>query len=192
MSSIIKPGSGILFMKVGTHAQESLADIIKRKTKEIEDAGFALWGYGGNTCHPRTMVQPFAEAHARNNEPIYLCMEEMNSKHFAEPLRAKQSSSDGIRWEDIPEQINVLGSRFALVLGELRQEEHQLDLNETSVAVGPNKGRNGSRYIQGHADKACLDVTGGTGAATSDGPRLIKVSLVAKVVPPYAVFLRAD
>ena len=58
MSKIIEPGSGLLYMKVGTHARETLEDIIRRKTKEIEDTGYAFWGYGGNTCHPRTMVQP--------------------------------------------------------------------------------------------------------------------------------------
>src|ERR1700745_397624 len=39
---IFKPGTGVLFMKVGTHAQESLEDIIKRKLKEVDDAGFAI------------------------------------------------------------------------------------------------------------------------------------------------------
>jgi len=50
MSSILSPGQGVLYMKVGTHAQEPLEEIIKRKTKEIEDAGYAMWGYGGSTC----------------------------------------------------------------------------------------------------------------------------------------------
>ena len=62
MAPIIKPGEGLLYMKVGSHAQESLEDIIERKRKEIEDAGFALLGYGGNTCPPVSMVQPFARS----------------------------------------------------------------------------------------------------------------------------------
>ena len=41
MTNLITPGQGIIFMKVGVHAQEDLASIIQRKTKEIEDAGFA-------------------------------------------------------------------------------------------------------------------------------------------------------
>src|SRR5690349_10987760 len=101
-------------MKVGTHAQESLADIIARKCKEIEETGYGMWGYGGNTCHPRTMVQPFAESCAAGGAPIYLCMQEMNSRHFAEPLRASEYSVDGSKWEPIPATINVRGSRFAL------------------------------------------------------------------------------
>ena len=62
MNAPYRPGDGILFMKVGVHARESLEDIIERKDKEIRDAGYALWGYGGSTCHPSTMVQPFGEA----------------------------------------------------------------------------------------------------------------------------------
>src|SRR5215467_6180509 len=103
-------------MKVGTHAQETLADIIARKSREIEKTGYAMWGYGGNTCHPRTMVQPFAEAWAGKDAPIYLCMQEMDSRHFAEPLRATEYSVDGLEWTTIPDTINVLGSRFALMV----------------------------------------------------------------------------
>ena len=58
MSTIVTPGAGILYMKVGTHARETLDDIIRRKTREIEEAGVAFWGYGGNTCHPENMVNP--------------------------------------------------------------------------------------------------------------------------------------
>ena len=48
-------------MKVGLHAQESIEDIVKRKQREFEDTGSIFWGYGGSTCHPLTMVQPFAK-----------------------------------------------------------------------------------------------------------------------------------
>ena len=36
MTSIIHPGAGILYMKVGTHAREPLGEIIARKKEEIE------------------------------------------------------------------------------------------------------------------------------------------------------------
>lgn len=64
MSDIIHPGAGVLYMKVGTHAKEGLAEIIERKRREIDEAGFAMWGYGGSTCYPTSMVQPFARAFA--------------------------------------------------------------------------------------------------------------------------------
>jgi hypothetical protein len=190
VTEIIKPGAGILFMKVGTHAQEKLSDIIARKSREIEEAGFALWGYGGNTCHPRTMVQPFARGLEEQGQPIYLCMHEMSSNHFAEPLRAQEYSVDGIEWKEIPRAINVLGSRFALVIRDLRQEEHVLPLSQTKVAIGNNKGRVGSRYIQGHVDKACLEVTDRPEQVNTGNLKEIRINLVAKLTSPYAVFLR--
>jgi hypothetical protein len=191
MSDIIRPGAGILFMKVGTHAQESLTEIIARKSKEIEETGYAMWGYGGNTCHPRTMVQPFAEAFAARNSPIYLCMHEMTSRHFAEPLRADEFSVDGTEWQPIPDTINVVGSRFALVLEDLRREELVLPLAKAQVAIGLCKGRPAGRYIQGQVDKACLEVLDAPRPGlTPEDVREIPIKLVAKLKAPYAVFLR--
>ena len=88
MSNIIEPGTGLLYMKVGTHAKESLTDIIKRKRKEIDAAGHAFWGYGGNTCHPRNTVQPFVKSYEQSGKTIYLWMEENESNHFHDPVRA--------------------------------------------------------------------------------------------------------
>src|SRR5437764_8506796 len=109
----------VVSMKVGTHARVCLTDIIERKRREIDEAGFALWGYGGNTCHPLTMVQPFASDFEQRNGVIYLCMQPIASHHFAEPARATAFSSDGVKWEEIPDAINVLGSRYALAISDL-------------------------------------------------------------------------
>ena len=189
MTDIIRPGAGILLMKVGTHAKETLEDIIARKTKEIEDAGYALWGYGGSTCHPQTMVQPFAKSFEQRGKTIFLCMQEMNSNHFAEPLRADQFSADGITWNDIPAAINVLGSRYALAIKALRKEEFDLPLAQTKVAIGPSTGRSGDKYIAGRVDKACFEVTA-PGIGTATAADKMKINLVAELVPPYAVYLR--
>lgn len=191
MNDIIRPGVGILFMKVGTHAKETLPDIIARKCREIEETGYAMWGYGGNTCHPRTMVQPFAEDCARREAPIYLCMQQMNSRHFAEPLRATEFSADGTRWQPIPDTINVRGSRFALVLEELKPQELVLPLEYAQVAIGRSKGRPASRYLQGQVDKACLELLEPLEQSNDrDLQQQIPISLVAKLRSPYAVFLR--
>lgn len=189
MTNILEPGAGIIFMKVGTHAQESLEDIIVRKRKEIADAGFALWGYGGSTCHPQTMVQPFARSFERKGQAIYLCMEEMESRHFAVPLRAEQSSADGLRWDDIPPAVNVLGSRYALVIKELRRETLELPLSRTRVAVGNSQGRAGHIYVNGRVDKACLEMTTQADSTTGN-ERNMAISLVAELEAPFAVFLR--
>lgn len=191
MTDILKPHQGILFMKVGVHANESLEDIIARKTLEIEQAGFALWGYGGNTCHPGSMVQPFAQNHKAAGGKIYLCMQEMESHHFADPVRAEQYSSDGVHWQKVPDAINVLGSRFALAIKDLHQEQFILPLDKTIVAVGNSKGRLGNKYIAGRVDKACLDFSEQIDIPSEPGEATdIRISLVAELCDPYAVFLK--
>jgi hypothetical protein len=190
MSSIIKPGAGVLYMKVGTHAQESLDDIIIRKTKEIERAGVAFWGYGGSTCHPQTMVQPFAKTFEERGGAIYLCMQPMVSKHFAVPVRAEEFSKDGINWEKISPEINVLGSRYALVIRNLRKEEFELPLSKTKVALGTSVGAVGSKYISGRVDKACLEVTDNGRGQAEDQEAVRHIGLVADIVKPYAVYVR--
>lgn len=190
MTDIVHPGSGLLFMKVGVHAKEPLESIFKRKSEEIERTGVAFWGYGGNTCHPTSMVQPFARSFQQKGEIIRLCMEEMDSKHFAEQVRADEYSVDGIKWQEVQEGINVLGSRYALVISGLRKVEFEVPLDQTRVAVGNSVGRIGSKYIQGRVDKGCLEVLGEPMRHNEDIEKKVKISLVADLVEPYAVFLR--
>lgn len=190
MNDIVKPGAGLLFMKIGRHAQEDLESIIARKKKEIEDTGFGMWGYGGSTCHPRSMVQPFAEAFAARGQPIHLVMREMTSRHFAEQLRADQYSVDASTWVDIPRTINVLGSRFALIIQNLQRCEMTLPLNQTRVPIGPSTGKIGSRYLRNQADKACLEVLDKPEFVNESDSRDVEINLVAELKEPYAVFLR--
>lgn len=190
MSSIIDPGKGILFMKIGVHAQEPLEKIIARKLKEIEQEGFALWGYGGNTCHPTSMVQPFASSFAERGESITLCMKEMQSGHFAEPVRASELSVDGSAWQKIPPGINVLGSRYALAISNLRKAEFDLPLATTTVAVGRSQGAIGSQYVLGRVDKACLLVGERGNIPPAPDTAVERIGLIADLCAPYAVFLR--
>lgn len=179
----IQPGDNILFMKVGTHASEELSDIILRKRAEIDAEGFAMWGYGGNTCHPTSMVKPFALA---TTGPIVLAMHPMVSNHFAEQVRAEEYSPDGINWQPVPEGINCLGSRYALLIDSLDEVEEEVDLSRTRVAVGPSRGKVGADYIQGRVDKACLEVTD----QTAGDSKIVAIGLRANLVKPYAAFLR--
>ncbi len=179
----IEPGDKILFMKVGTHASEELSDIIVRKRAEIDAEGFAMWGYGGNTCNPTSMVQPFASA---ATGPIVLAMHPMISNHFAEQVRAEEYSADGINWQPVPEGINCVGSRYALLIDSLEEAEDEVDLANTRVAVGPSRGRAGADYIQGRVDKACLEVTNQPAGIS----KTFAIGLRANLVKPYAAFLR--
>lgn len=191
VNEIVKPGVGLLFMKIGTHANESLADIIARKTEEIRNTGFGMWGYGGNTCHPGSMVQPFARDFAQRGQTIYLCMEEMNSNHFGEGVAAEYSA-DGITWQEIPQTIEVRGSRYALIIDELREERFTLPLDQTRVPVGPSSGRLGSRYVKGRVDKACLEVLNAPELSNEADLNEREINLLARLKDPYAVFLRGQ
>jgi len=187
MTDIIRPGSRFVFMKVGTHANESFQDILRRKRQEIDAAGFALWGYGGNTCHPLTMVQPFAHDVARQGGTIHLVMQPMESHHFAVTERADEMSHDGLNWEPIPEGINVIGSRYALAIKDLHEDKFGLPLAHTRVAIGNSVGRRGDLYVQGRVDKACLEVVD---EPVAEEPAPIAIEFVADLVEPYAVFVR--
>lgn len=185
MTDSIEVGDAIVYMKVGMHAQESLDDILTRKQQEIDRVGFAMWGYGGPTCHPVRAVQPFAEQRAAAGQVIRLVMEPVNSRHAREPERANEYSLDNELWRPMPDDINVLGSRFALCITNLRETDEELPLDATAVAVGQSAGKEGSKYIQGHVDKACLHVVPRVG----DG-RVARIKLEADLIDPWAVFVR--
>ncbi len=190
MNEIVKPGAGLLYMKVGTHANEPLDSIIERKQAEIDAAGFALWGYGGNTCHPTTMVQPFARDFETRGQTIHLVMHPMVSNHFAVTDRAEEMSTDSQEWEPIPGAINVLGSRFALAIAELRSVDFSLPLSSTRVAVGNSRGKPGDEYIQRQVDKAVLEVVDEPLDDAGSERETEKIGLIAELVEPYAVFVR--
>ena len=190
MSKILKPNQNILFMKVGVHAKETLEDIIARKKREIEAAGYAFWGYGGNTCHPITKVNPFVQEALERKNTIYLCMQEIESGHNEEPVRAEYYSCDGIRYKKIPQEINVLGSRYAVAIKDLEIEEFDLPLDKTVVSIGDCKGRRGDKYIKGRVDKACLTLLEHEKLSQGSDETTIKVSLVAELCEPYAVLLK--
>ncbi len=177
-------------MKVGTHAGETLVDIVDRKRKEIEAAGFALWGYGGPTCHPVNAVQPFARDHEQRDGVIYLCMQPMESHHFRASERAREFSLDNERWEPIPEAIDVHGSKYALAIADLYAEEFDLPLSRTVVGVGPSMGERGDQYIRRRVDKGCLELVADRRAEADEAAEPARIGLVARLVDPYAVFVR--
>lgn len=180
-------GMPFVYMKVGIHARESLADIIKRKREEIAKAGVAFWGYGGNTCHPLNAVQPFAKAAIEKGNTVHLLMQEINSNHLAAPVRAKSYSTDGIKYVSVPPAINVLGSRYALVLKSLDEIDLDLALRDTQVGIGRFLGSPGEGYIRGRVDKACLVFSPGKGDSRAEK---ISLKLAAQLAEPYAVLLK--
>ncbi|MBL1179261.1 hypothetical protein [Pantanalinema sp. GBBB05] len=184
--------SGLIFMKVGLHAQESIEDIIKRKQGEFEKTGMIFWGYGGNTCHPLTMVQPFAKEVEASGNQVLIVMQKMSSKHAAPPEIAKEYSDDGVNWKPVPSGIEVRGSRYAMILDELQiqEKEYELDLGQLQVGVGPNRGRRGDQYVAGRVDKGCFIHTPQQLLDIPNKRVVAPIGLIARVKAPYAVLLK--
>lgn len=188
MSEIILPNTGLLFMKVGLHAGESFDDILVRKRREYETAGMIFWGYGGGTCHPTRCVQPFAKMKVEAGQQILIVMEEIDSRHPPTTMVAKEYSEDGVLWKPIPKGIQVRGSRYAVVLGELHEGDLDIDLSDYQVAAGPSTGKQATQYIGGRVDKACL--TKLPNRSPSAAPQVKKIHHFAELTAPYAVFTR--
>ncbi len=190
MPNPIQDGQGVIFMKVGLHASETLEDIIRRKQREYEEAGSIFWGYGGSSCHPRTMVQPFGKSMEDKGKQLLIIMNEMNSKHTAPPVAASQYSDDGVDWHEVPAGVEVRGSRFALVLDELKLDEFEIDLHEFEVGLGQSRGKKASEYVKGQNDKGCLVYREAHIPPPPEERVVKKIGLVARVKAPYAVFLK--
>ena len=135
-----------IFMKVGNHAGESFEAILTRKNRERERerererAGCIFWGYGGTVCHPLMQVQPFARLYAKKQGCIYLFMEPMDSKANPDIEPAREYSRDGAMWRPLPEGISVIGSRYALVLDEIKPIDFEIDLEKYIVGIGFSTG----------------------------------------------------
>ena len=82
------------------------------------------------------------------------------------------------------------GSRYALIIGDLRREQLSLPLNQTQVPVGPSTGRLGNKYVCGRVDKACLEVLAKPEYIDQAEVVERRINLVAELTHPYAVFLR--
>jgi hypothetical protein len=177
----------VLFMKIGFHTQESLAEIMDRKIKEQDRTGVAFWGYGGTLCHPIKAVQPFAEQCERRKLRVSVVMPITSSRFSGESTEAREYSVDGVNWQLLPIGIHVIASRYALVMTNLRRCDAEIDLMSYSIAIGPKRGRPLGAYVRYRVDKALAI----RNASVSGGQQLrVRLSYIADLVAPYAVLLR--
>ena len=188
MKNILLQNTGLLFMKVGLHAGETLEQILERKKREYDQAGMIFWGYGGSSCHPSRAVQPFAKLKVQEGHGVYIVMEEIESHHPPSKIIANQYSEDGISWKPIPKGIVVRGSRYAVVLDEIKIGNLDIDLSEYNVGAGPSTGRVASEYLRGHIDKACIQKSPEHPAVSAQ--QIKHIAFYAKIKSPFAVFTR--
>ena len=178
-----------IYMKVGNHAGENFDAILERKNRELNEAGRIFWGYGGSACHPLMQVQPFVRFYAKEQGRIYLFMEPMDSKANPDLEPAKEYSADGAIWQPLPNGISVLGSRYALVLGQIQPADLEVQLEQYVVGVGHSRGKKAADYLQGRIDKGCLLRSKEPDSAADEGPTR-HLKLCAELIEPYAVLLR--
>ena len=180
-----------IFMRVGNHAGESFDSILERKGRELEDSGMIFWGYGGNTLHPIKAVQPFVKLSLEEADSISILMEPIDSKANPDVLPAKEYSEDGVKWEPLPSGIVVTGSKYAVVLDEIKPGKLDIDLGNYQVGVGPSKGKNAAQYIQRRVDKGCLVAANTDSGRDLGHPQApVCIGFQARLLAPYAVMLR--
>ena len=116
-------------------------------------------------------------------------MQTIDSHADPDIIPATEYSKDGILWRPIPDGIEVTGSRFALVLDEIRPGDLDIPMYGCSVGIGPSSGRTAGDYIQGRVDKACL-VRETSFLSEQSGDDIFHVQYAAKMQDSFAVFLR--
>lgn len=187
----IQSPQAFVFMRVGSHAGETFDQILERKQRELDAAGQIFWGYGGTTLHPIRHVQPFVKLHTRDTGSIQILMQPITSRADPDVLPANEFSVDGIEWNPLPSGIEVTGSRYAIVLDEIRPGQLDLDLSQFEVGIGPSRGRNAARYLKGRVDKGCLVAAQSPDAGEDINQKLVAIGFHARLKDPYAVMLRA-
>ncbi len=179
-----------IFMRVGNHAGETFEEILERKQRELEDAGKIFWGYGGTTLHPINHVQPFAKLWMQNAGSIQILMQPIESRADPDVLPANEFSVDGSTWEPLEPGIVVTGSRYAVVLDEIKPGQLELDLRKFEVGIGPSRGRNAAHYMKGRVDKGCLVEAQSLPDGSDPQRPPISIGFQARLLAPYAVMLR--
>ena len=128
------PGSGFVFMKVGTHAREELGTSSRASGRGPRMKAYGPWAMGRNTCHPFIIiVHGFVRARLREEGRRHLlCMQPMTSRHFAAPPGRGSSPKTALHGCPCHKEINVLGvACHAMAIDELREEEFDLSLGNT-------------------------------------------------------------
>ena len=136
------------------------------------------------------MVQPFARLAVQEYGDIQLVMMPINSRAAPDIVPAKEYSTDGINWLPIPDGIQVTGSRYALILDEIKPGDLEVTLAEYEVALGPSTGKAAELYLQGHIDKGCFTRSRASRVETVQKSTVRKIGFRAHLKDPFAVLLR--
>ena len=177
-----------VFMKVGSHGDESYQQILARKNSEEQRYGFMLWGYSGTLLNPKSLVHGL-ESNYREGEKPLLLMSETKSPFRNNPVESLHVSTDKILWHPLPKGLGTKGCDKALICRGLRPIDVDINFSNYAVATGPSKGRPLSEYVRHRTDKACATYDG---SSPNVKAKIIKVTWLAELLPPFAVYLSSD
>lgn len=176
-------------MKYGVHAGHSVDSIINRKRADFEAHGRIYWGYGGTICHPLKQIQPFTEQAMQDGEKVYLALSRTNSALYNPQTQSSLYSVNGSEWYNVPKDMEIFGSRYAIICRELVRCSFEINTSAYLIGVGINRGKNLSQYLKGRVDKACAFYKGSEHNDEMQ-TKTVKIDYIAEIVEPYAVFLK--
>ena len=175
----------IIFMKAGPYCGYQLDEIIKIKQREDMICGRFYWGYGGVFCHPKRVLQFVEFSLKQGILPVVLFA--ITPSNFISPIgRITESSPDGKNWQKLPEEIILVGNKYALVATNLQNANLRLNLGEYRALLGDKPGKSLDKYIMYRIDKSCAMFD----PNPSPGNREINIALTAILKPPYCVYVK--
>jgi len=137
---------------VGTHAGETIEEIILRKQQEISKLGYTFWLYKSHSAKP-TIVQEMAKTHKINTYLIN-ASSLSGAKPTTEKALARLYSTDKHNWDAIPSGLIVTGlskGAFALVFKNIRILDNEVidlwDYSDYSNPQDPVRFRLGNSTI---------------------------------------------
>jgi hypothetical protein len=173
-----------VFMKVGSHGDESFDEILERKSREQSSAKFMLWGYSGMLLNPIHLSRYLKTVWDDGYHPLLL-MQETKSPFKNNPVRSTHFSINKIDWLPLPSNVWTCGCDKAIVCRNLSRVDFEINLADYRVAIGPSNGKSLSDYLRFRTDKACARHDAEQNGEATMAP----IAWVAEILPPFAIYL---
>ncbi|MHB8751142.1 MAG: hypothetical protein ACYDBJ_18380, partial [Aggregatilineales bacterium] len=161
----------IIYMKAGPYCGFDLSEIVEIKKREQQSCGQFYWGYGGVFCHPKR-VRPFVDLALSQGIRPKLMFSITNSSFSSEIGRVFEFSVDGTAWQSLPNDVLLVGNKYAIVAKNLTPVNFNLELSAYSSMLGDKRMKPLNEYIKYRVDKACAVYT----PHAESSPKLVPIS----------------
>ena len=108
--------------------------------------------------------------------------------NFSTQIVEKQShqSHDRENWEALPNEVLLVGTKFALLGTNLRPVDMELDLSQYKSMLGDQMGKPLDEYIRYRVDKSCAVYS----PDQNRQPRKVKIAYMSELAPPYSLYIK--